>query len=117
DSQYNLAILYARGMGLAPDMSQAWLWFSLAAEQGDLDATKKRDEVAAKMDAKALADEKLVLANFHATVPTPAANEQPAPPGGQVPGKIVTTPMAPASPPPTSPQATNAAPHAARAAA
>jgi localization factor PodJL len=104
-------------MGLAPDMSQAWLWFSLAAQQGDLDAAKKRDEVAAKMDAKALADEKLVLANFHATVPTPAANDVPAPPGGWDAGKIGTTPMAPASPPPTSPQATNAAPHAARAAA
>jgi localization factor PodJL len=117
DSQYNLAILYARGMGVAADVSQSWFWFSLAAQQGDLDAAKKRDEVAAKMDAKALADEKLVLANFHATVPTPAANDVPAPPGGWDAGKIGTTPMAPASPPPTSPQATNAAPHAARAAA
>jgi localization factor PodJL len=117
DSQYNLAILYARGMGVAADVSQSWFWFSLAAQQGDLDAAKKRDEVAAKMDAKALADEKLVLANFHATVPTPAANDVPAPPGGWDAGKIGTTPMAPASPPPTSPQATNAAPHAAHAAA
>src|SRR3984957_17082543 len=117
DSQYNLAILYARGMGVAADVSQSWFWFSLAAQQGDLDAAKKRDEVTAKMDAKALADEKLVLANFHATVPTPAANDVPAPPGGWDAGKIGTTPMAPASPPPTSPQATNAAPHAARAAA
>jgi localization factor PodJL len=119
DSQYNLAILYARGMGLAPDMSQSWFWFSLAAQQGDLDAAKKRDEVAAKMDAKTLADDKLALANFHATVPTPAANDVPAPPGGWDVGKIGTPPMPPASPqtPRASPQATNAAPHAAHAAA
>jgi localization factor PodJL len=120
DSQYNLAILYARGMGLAPDMSQSWFWFSLAAQQGDLDAAKKRDEVAAKMDAKALADDKLALANFHATVPTPAANDVPAPPGGWDVGKIGTPPAPPPAsppPPPASPQATNAAPHAAHAAA
>ena len=50
DSQFNLAILYARGLGVEQDLSQSWLWFSLAAEQGDSDAAKKRDEVAAKMD-------------------------------------------------------------------
>ena len=120
DSQYNLAILYARGMGLAPDMGQSWFWFSLAAQQGDLDAAKKRDEVAAKIDAKALADDKLALANFHATVPNPAANDVPAPPGGWDGGKIGTPPASPASPQTpaaASPQATNAAPHAAHAAA
>ena len=82
DSQYNLAILYARGMGLAQDLGQSWFWFSLAAQQGDADAAKKRDEVAAKMDAKALAAQTAVLANFHAATPDPAANDVPAPPGG-----------------------------------
>jgi localization factor PodJL len=105
DSQYNLAILYARGMGLAQDIDQSWLWFSLAAQQGDLDAAKKRDEVAAKMDAKALAADAVALANFHATTPAPAANEVPVPAGGWDVGKI----GAPSAPP----QATNAAPHAA----
>ena len=50
DSQFNLAILYARGLGVEQDLRQSWLWFSLAAQQGDADAAKKRDEVAAKMD-------------------------------------------------------------------
>jgi localization factor PodJL len=105
DSQYNLAILYARGMGLVQDVNQSWLWFSLAAQQGDLDAAKKRDEVAAKMDAKALAADAIALANFHVGTPVPEANDVPAPPGGWDVGKIGT--------PETPPQATNAAPRAA----
>ena len=56
DSQYNLAILYARGLGVGQDLRQSWMWFSLAAQQGDADAGKKRDEVAAKMDPVSLAD-------------------------------------------------------------
>ena len=53
DSQFNLGILYARGLGVPQDLVQSWLWFSLAAQQGDADAAKKRDEVAAKMDVSA----------------------------------------------------------------
>jgi len=82
DSQYNLAILFARGMGISQDLGQSWLWFSLAAQQGDLDAAKKRDEVAAKMDAKALTAANAALADFHTVTPSPAANDVPAPPGG-----------------------------------
>jgi localization factor PodJL len=115
DSQYNLAILYARGMGLVQDLNQSWLWFSLAALQGDLDAAKKRDEVAAKLDAKTLAANQLILAAFHATTPDPAANEVPVPPGGWDGGKS----LAPQAPPaaPSQPQAANPAPRGARAAA
>jgi localization factor PodJL len=104
DSQYNLAILYARGMGLVQDVNQSWLWFSLAAQQGDVDAAKKRDEFAAKMDAKALAADAVALANFHVGTPIPEANDVPVPPGGWDVGKIGT---------PDAPQATNAAPHVA----
>jgi localization factor PodJL len=82
DSQFNLGILYARGMGVPQDLAQCWLWFSLAAQQGDADAAKKRDEVAAKMDAGALAAAAQALAGFKASTPPPAANEAPAPPGG-----------------------------------
>ncbi len=82
DSQFNLGILYARGMGVPQDLIQSWLWFSLAAQQGDADAAKKRDEVAAKMDAPALLAAAKALAEFKASTPSPAANEAPAPPGG-----------------------------------
>ena len=58
------------------------MWFSLAAEQGDADAAKKRDEVAAKLDPASLAEAAEVLAKFKPAKPDPAANEVTIPPGG-----------------------------------
>ncbi|MBV9286313.1 MAG: SEL1-like repeat protein [Hyphomicrobiales bacterium] len=82
DSQFNLAVLYARGLGVERDLKQAWMWFSLAAGQGDADAAKKRDEVAAKMDAASLATAIDELSKFRAGKPDPAANQVESPPGG-----------------------------------
>jgi localization factor PodJL len=82
DSQYNLAILYARGMGLEQSLSQSYLWFSLAAAQGDEDAAKKRDEVAARLDVKALDAAKMLVSQFQPGVPDPSANEVVLPPAG-----------------------------------
>ncbi len=82
DSQFNLAILYARGLGVGKDLRQSWLWFSLAAAQGDVDAAKKRDEVAAKMDPTELAAAADALGKFKVVSPEPIANEVTAPPGG-----------------------------------
>ncbi len=82
DSQFNLAILYARGLGVGKDLRQSWLWFSLAAAQGDVDAAKKRDEVAAKMDPAELAAAADALGKFKVVDPDPIANEVIAPPGG-----------------------------------
>ena len=82
DSQYNLGVLYGRGLGVPQDLGQSWLWFSLAAQQGDADAGKKRDEVASKMDPAVLAAASKALAEFKVQTPTAAANEAPAPAGG-----------------------------------
>jgi len=82
DSQYNLAILYARGLGIDQSLEQSYLWFSLAAAQGDEDAAKKRDEVAARLDPKSLEAAKQLVAQFQAKVPDPQANEVAAPVGG-----------------------------------
>jgi localization factor PodJL len=79
DSQFNLAILYARGMGVPLDLNQSWFWFSLAAQQGDADAAKKRDEIAGKLDANALATDEATLAAFKPHQPDPVANEVKAP--------------------------------------
>ena len=35
DSQYNLGILYARGIGVEQNLAESYKWFSLAAAQGD----------------------------------------------------------------------------------
>lgn len=39
--QYNLGILYEKGLGVAKDDNQAHSWFQKAADQGDADAIKK----------------------------------------------------------------------------
>jgi len=82
DSQFNLGILYARGLGVPQDLGQSWLWFSLAAQQGDADSGHKRDDVVAKMDQATLAAATQALAAFKVATPAPAANEAPAPAAG-----------------------------------
>ncbi|MDO9426705.1 MAG: hypothetical protein Q7T93_07710 [Methylobacterium sp.] len=79
DSQYNLAVLYARGLGVQQDLVQSYLWFSAAGAQGDADAAKKRDDVAAKLEPKDLAAARGLVAAFKAKTPDPAHNEPPAP--------------------------------------
>ncbi len=75
DSQYNLAVLYARGLGVEQDLRRSWMWFSLAAAQGDVEAARKRNEVAEKMDPGALAAAADLLSTFKTTAPDPAAND------------------------------------------
>jgi localization factor PodJL len=77
DSQFNLGVLLGRGLGVPQDLGQSWMWFSLASRQGDADAAKKRDEVAAKLDAAASAAATKALADFKGQTPDPSANEAP----------------------------------------
>jgi localization factor PodJL len=80
DSQFNLGVLYGRGLGAGQDLAQAWLWFSLAARQGDTDAAHKRDEVALRMDGRAMTAAKKALDDFKVLTPDPAVNDAPAAP-------------------------------------
>ena len=80
DSQFNLGVLYGRGLGAAQDLAQSWMWFSLAARQGDADAARKRDEVANRMDGRAMAAAKKMFDGFKAETPDPAVNDAPAAP-------------------------------------
>ena len=96
DSQYNLGILYARGLGVDKDLRQSCLWFSLAAQQGDADAAKKRDEIAGQMDPASLASAVEALMKFKPVKPDPAANDVATPPGGW--DKAAAAPIAPSPP-------------------
>lgn len=78
DSQYNLAVLYARGLGLTQDLTQSYAWFAAAAAQGDEDAGKKRDDVAAKLSPSDLAAARSIAANFKPHRLDRAVNEPPA---------------------------------------
>jgi localization factor PodJL len=64
DSQFNLGILYARGIGVDQNLAESFKWFNLAAAQGDVDAGKKRDDVAKRLDPQSLAAAKLAIQTF-----------------------------------------------------
>jgi localization factor PodJL len=82
DSQYNLAILYARGIGVEANLAESYKWFALAAQQGDKDANKKRDDVAARLDAESLAAARAAVQSFTAEPQPAEAVEVKPPPGG-----------------------------------
>ncbi len=79
DSQFNLAVLYARGMGVEQNLVQSFMWFSIAAAQGDPEATRKRDEVAARLDARDLAAAKAMAEAFKPKELARDANETEVP--------------------------------------
>lgn len=64
DSQYNLGILYARGLGVDQSLAESYKWFALSAASGDQEAAKKRDEVAARLDAQTLVAARLAVQTF-----------------------------------------------------
>lgn len=82
DSQYNLAVLLARGLGIQQNFVAAYMWFSIVAAQGDDDAARKRDDVGARLNANELAAAKAMADAFRAKTPDPAANDVEAPSGG-----------------------------------
>ena len=110
DSQYNLAVLYARGLGLQQDLVQSYLWFSAAAAQGDDDAGRKRDDVAAKLAPKDLVVAQKLSTAFKPKASVAAVNEPPAPTGAGVDGSmsLIGAPP-PATPAPTTPRRTTGA--------
>jgi localization factor PodJL len=82
DSQFNLAILYARGIGVQTNLAESYRWFALAAANGDPDAARKRDEVAARLDQKTLNAAKAAVAAFVPQHEPEEATSLKAPPGG-----------------------------------
>ncbi len=82
DSQFNLAVLYARGIGTEQNLAESFKWFALAANTGDQDATRKRDEVATRLDPQTLMAARLAVQTFTAEREPDEAVKIPSPPGG-----------------------------------
>jgi len=82
DSQYNLAVLYARGVGIERNLSEAYRWFALAAKAGDVDAARKRDEVAARLDEASLAAARREVEAWSAEIEPADATTVKTPAGG-----------------------------------
>jgi localization factor PodJL len=95
DSQYNLGILYARGIGVEHNFAEAYKWFSLAAKEGDKDAAKKRDEIAAHLDQQSLAAARAAVEQW-----TPLPQPPEATPKGA--WDLPASPVPPAKPKPRS---------------
>ena len=55
-SQFRLAQLYERGLGVPQDLVEAHRWYNIAASRGDAEARKARDALAARLTADQLAE-------------------------------------------------------------
>ena len=75
DSQFNFAVLLARGLGLRQDFAQSYTWFSILAAKGDAEAAAKRDEVATRLTSSDLAAAKMAAETFRPRPPDSATNE------------------------------------------
>jgi TPR repeat protein/archaellum component FlaC len=75
DSQYNLAIFYVNGFSVKQDLVEAYKWFAIAAQNGDAESIKKRDEIGSRFDGKTLVKAKLAAQSFKPQALDPAANE------------------------------------------
>ncbi len=82
DSQYNLGVLTTRGLGTEKNIAESYKWFALAAAQGDRDAGRKRDEVAALLNAQTLGAAQQAVKNFAVQAQPAEATLIPEPPGG-----------------------------------
>ena len=56
NAQINLALLYYDGRGVPQDYSMAYVWYNIAAAQGQAKAEKNHDAVAGELDAASLAE-------------------------------------------------------------
>ena len=50
-AQYNLGVMYGKGLGVMQDYITAHMWWDIAASKGNKDAMKNRDIIAKRMSA------------------------------------------------------------------
>jgi localization factor PodJL len=87
-------MLYARGLGVTQDLAASFKWFSLAANRGDQDAAKARDDIAASLDAATVQALMADLGTFRPVAIDLAANFAPIGTWNRDfdPGETITTP-------------------------
>ncbi|OYZ63636.1 MAG: hypothetical protein B7Y12_24860, partial [Rhizobiales bacterium 24-66-13] len=64
----------SRGLGGALDLGEAWKWFALAANQGDSESARKRDDIVARADAETLRRAQAAVIAFTPGIVDEAAN-------------------------------------------
>lgn len=63
-AQYNLAVMYAKGQGVAIDIPRAMAWSALAAERGDKRYVAARDAINADLNEEQVARANAILAEL-----------------------------------------------------
>jgi localization factor PodJL len=77
DSQFNLAVLYERGMGVAASLTEAYKWYLIAANQGDAESRTRVEALATQLQAAQKTAAERAAAAFRAKAVDDAANEPP----------------------------------------
>jgi localization factor PodJL len=75
DSQFNLAVLTESGLGVAKDPIEAYKWFALAARNGDKEATRRRDQMLARLQPSEVRTAESRVAAWRAVPADPRAND------------------------------------------
>jgi localization factor PodJL len=66
DAQFTVALMYAKGLGVAEDKVRAYMWYDLAARTGDKDAASDRDALGSGMTPDQVAEAKRLAAEWKA---------------------------------------------------
>ena len=74
-AQYNLGVMYAKGVGVVEDYLEAYKWLILAAAQGDQKAIEARDLLNQKMTAQQIAEAQKLAKEFVAKKEKEKAND------------------------------------------
>ena len=64
-AQYNLAFMYANGMGVPENSIRAYVWWSMAKTQGDTDAAGRLDILKPMMTKQQIADAQALAATCY----------------------------------------------------
>ena len=65
-AQYNLGVMYRDGQGVPRDFAAAYMWFTLAAAQGDEEAQKNRDSLVKRMTHGQIEEARLMAREWRA---------------------------------------------------
>ena len=65
-AQYNIGLIYANGAGVPKDDIAAYMWWNLAAAQGDEEARSNRSNIEKKMTPAQIAEAQQLSKNWKA---------------------------------------------------
>ena len=74
-AQYQLALCYEQGEGVGKDLQQAYIWFSLAAAQGDANAVGDLNKLENELSPTKIADAQKRAKELHDSLPQTTSSQ------------------------------------------